>query len=135
MNFNNKVYLYEEAKSSLKKFKGDDVHARGNGNVGIKLDPAYLAENKDILLAAGYVKNNAFYDRRQREGQWSYEYPRNINSKISGRKLNRLGKDGRTLTCKACGSFRHMLHEPDSLENMQNQNIRDEDMVLETKCN
>ena len=69
MNFNNKVYLYEEAKSSLKKFKGDDVHARGNGNVGIKLDPAYLAENKDILLAAGYVKNNAFYDRRQREGQ------------------------------------------------------------------
>ena len=136
MNFNNKAYLYEEAKSSLKKFKGDDVHARGNETVSIKLEPAYLAENEDILLAAGYVKNNAFYDRKQREGQCRYESPRNINSKNSGRKMNPLGKDGRTLTCKACGSFRHMLPEcPDSWENMQKLNIRDEDMVLDTKYN
>ena len=62
MNFDNKAYLYEEAKSSLKKFKGDDIHARENENVNIKLEPAYLAENEDVLLAAGYVKNNAFYD-------------------------------------------------------------------------
>ena len=136
MNFDNKAYLYEEAKSSLKKFKGDAIHARDNENVNIKLEPAYLAENEDILLAAGYVKNNAFYDRRQREGQCRYESPRNINSKNSGRKMNPLGKDGRALTCKACGSFRHMLPEcPDSWENMQKLNIRDEDMVLETKYN
>ena len=136
MNFENKAYLYEEAKSSLKKFKGDAIHARDNENVNIKLEPAYLAENEDILLAAGYVKNNAFYDRRQREGQCRYESPRNINSKNSGRKMNPLGKDGRALTCKACGSFRHMLPEcPDSWENMQKLNIRDEDMVLETKYN
>ena len=51
-------------------------------------------------------------------------------------KMNPLGKDGRALTCKACGSFRHMLPEcPDSWENMQKLNIRDEDMVLETKYN
>ena len=136
MNFDNKAYLYEEAKSSLKKFKGDAIHARDNENVNIKLEPAYLAENEDILLAAGYVKNNAFYDRRQREGQCRYESPRNINSKNSGRKMNPLGKDGRALTCKACGSFRHMLPEcPDSWENMQKLNIRDEDMVFETKYN
>ena len=136
MNFEHKAYLYEEAKSSLKKFKGDAIHARDNENVNIKLEPAYLAENEDILLAAGYVKNNAFYDRRQREGQCRYESPRNINSKNSGRKMNPLGKDGRALTCKACGSFRHMLPEcPDSWENMQKLNIRDEDMVLETKYN
>ena len=136
MNFDNKAYLYEEAKASLKKFKGDAIHARDNENVNIKLEPAYLAENEDILLAAGYVKNNAFYDRRQREGQCRYESPRNINSKNSGRKMNPLGKDGRALTCKACGSFRHMLPEcPDSWENMQKLNIRDEDMVLETKYN
>ena len=136
MNFDNKAYLYEEAKSSLKKFKGDAIHARDNENVNIKLEPAYLVNNEDILLAAGYVKNNAFYDRRQREGQCRYESPRNINSKNSGRKMNPLGKDGRALTCKACGSFRHMLPEcPDSWENMQKLNIRDEDMVLETKYN
>ena len=108
MNFD-KAYLYEEAKSSLKTFKGDDIHASDNENVNIKLEPAYLAENEDILLAAGYVKNNAFYDRRQREGQYRYESPININSKNSGRKMNSLGKDGRILTCKACCSFRHML--------------------------
>ena len=136
MNFDNKAYLYEEAKSSLKKFKGDAIHARDNENVNIKLEPAYLVNNEDILLAAGYVKNNAFYDRRQREGQCRYESPRNINSKNSGRKMNPLGKDGRALTCKACGSFRHMLPEcPDSWKNMQKLNIRDEDMVLETKYN
>ena len=136
MNFEHKAYLYEEAKSSLKKFIGDAIHARDNENVSIKLEPAYLAENEDILLAAGYVKNNAFYDRRQREGQYRYESPRNINSKNSGRKMNPLGKDGRALTCKACGSFRHMLPEcPDSWENMQKLNIRDENMVLETKYN
>ena len=136
MNFEHKAYLYEEAKSSLKKFKGDAIHARDNENVNIKLEPAYLAENEHILLAAGYVKNNAFYERRQREGQCRYESPRNINSKNSGRKMNPLGKDGRALTCKACGSFRHMLPEcPDSWENMQKLNIRDETMVLETKYN
>ena len=136
MNFDNKAYLYEEAKSSLKKFKGDSIHARDNENVNIKLEPVYLAENEDILLAAGYVKNYTFYDRRQREGQCRYESPRNINSKNSGRKMNPLGKDGRALTCKACGSFRHMLPEcPDSWENMRKLNIRDEDMVLETKYN
>ena len=142
MNFDNKAYnLYEEAKSSLKKFKGDSIHARDNENVNIKLEPAYLAENEDILLAAGYVKNNTFNDRRQRGGQWGNEKgtsvsPRNFNFKKSGRKMNPLGKDGRTLTCKACGSFRHMLPEcPDSWENMQKLNIRDENMVFETKYN
>ena len=92
MNFDNKAYLYEEAKSSLKKFKGDSIHARDNEKVSIKLEPAYLAENEDILLAAGYVNNNTFYDRRQREGQWGYEKgtsvsPRNINFNNSGRKM------------------------------------------------
>ena len=136
MNFNKKAYLYEEAKSSLKKFKGDDVHARGNKNVSVKIEPAYSTENEHILLAAGYVKNNAFYDRRKREGQYRYESPRNINSNNSGRKMNPLGKDGRTLTCKACGSFSHLLPTcPDSWENMQKLNIRNEDMVLETKYN
>ena len=141
MNFDNKAYLYEEAKSSLNKFKGDSIHASDNENVSIKLEPAYFAENEDIILAARYVKNYTFYDRRQREGQWGYEKgtsvsPRIINFKKSGRKMNPLEKDGRALTYKACGSFRHMLPEcPDSWENMQKLNIRVENMVFETKYN
>ena len=143
MNFDNKRFLYEEAKSSLKKFKGDDVHPRGNENVSIKLEPAYLAEHEDVLLAAGYVKNNAPYDRRRKEGNYMYGYEkepstsqRNFNPKNTGRRMNPLGKDGRALTCKACGSFRHMLPEcPDSWENMGKINNDDEVLVLETKYN
>ena len=141
MNFDNKRYLYKEAKSSLKKFKGDDVHPRGNENVSIKLEPAYLAEHEDILFVAGYVKNNATYDRRCKEGNCGYEKgpstsQRHFNPQNPGRRLNPLGKDGRALTCKACGSFCHMLPEcPDSWENMGKINNDDEILVLKTKYN
>ena len=134
MNFENKVYLYEEAKSSLKKFKGDDL--KTNGNVSIKLEPAYLAENEDILLAAGYVRNKLFQgERRPKHHQDVYE--KRNNSPAPSRKMNPLGQDGKTLRCKACGSFRHMLPEcPDSWENMEKLNITEEDtFVLETKYN
>ena len=67
-NFDNKASLYEKAKASLRKFKGDDC--RVNETLSIKLEPAYLAENEDVLLAAGYVKNYEFNNhRRAREGR------------------------------------------------------------------
>ena len=45
--------IYDEAKMSLKTFKGDIK--RGNINIGssIKLEPTSLAENEEALLAAG----------------------------------------------------------------------------------
>ena len=54
MNYEQKCTLYEEAKSSLNKFKGDDGGQKEKS--AIKLKPAYLAENEEALLAAGYVK-------------------------------------------------------------------------------
>ena len=101
----------------LLKFKGDDL--KTNGNVSIKLEPAYLAENEDILLAAGYVRNKRFQgERRPKHHQDVYE--KRNNSPAPSRKMNPLGQDGKTLRCKACGSFRHMLPEcPDSWENME----------------
>ena len=51
MNFENKLTLYEEAKASLKKFQGDKMCTKENQ--AIKLEPAYLAENEEVLLAAG----------------------------------------------------------------------------------
>ena len=140
MNFDNKASLYEGAKASLKKFKGDDCSV--NEKLSTKLEPAYLAENEDVLLAAGYVKNHEFNNqRRAREGRVSYEKSntasqRNFNSQVSKRKMNPLGKDGRILTCKSCGSFRHMLPDcPDSWENMAKLSIADDEDVLYTKYN
>ena len=55
MNYEQKSTLYEEAKSSLKKFKGDDGGQKEKS--AIKLEPAYLAKkNEEALLATGYVK-------------------------------------------------------------------------------
>ena len=51
MNYEQKFTLYEEAKSSLEKFKGDS--GVQNDKSSIKLEPAYLAENEEALLAAG----------------------------------------------------------------------------------
>ena len=58
MTYANKKTLYDEAKLSLKKFKGDIT--RGNISTGssIKLEPTFLAENEDALLAAGSVKQS-----------------------------------------------------------------------------
>ena len=56
MNYANKSTLYEEAMNSLKKFKGDITAGNGSSSSGIKLEPAFLAENEEALLAAGYVK-------------------------------------------------------------------------------
>lgn len=55
MNYENKATLYEEAKKALKKFKGEVVEGVTGNTPIIKLEPAFLAENEEALLAAGYV--------------------------------------------------------------------------------
>ena len=52
-------------------------------------------------------------------------------------KMNPIGTDGRTLTCKCCGSFRHLVANcPDALGNKANVNVtEDEHAVLFTGYN
>ena len=59
IDFSKKSTLFEQAKRSLKKFKGEQ--AGGSGDVAamgqaIKLEPAFLAENEEALAAAGYYR-------------------------------------------------------------------------------
>ena len=71
MHYENKSTLYEEAKASLKKFKGDESVQKEKSS--IKLEPAYPAENEEALLAAGYVKsksNSNFDSRRGARRDW-----------------------------------------------------------------
>ena len=51
--------------------------------------------------------------------------------------MNPVGTDGRTLTCKCCGSFRHLIANcPDTLANQGNVNVtEDEHAVLFTGYN
>ena len=52
------------------------------------------------------------------------------------RKINLIGTDGRYLTCKSCGSYKHLLVDcPDSWENMTKvYTAEDEHVVLYTGC-
>ena len=59
MDFSQKETLYEQAKTSLRKFKGDQAYVgsvSNESNLAIKLEPTYLAENEDVFFAAGYQK-------------------------------------------------------------------------------
>ena len=115
----------------------------------IKLEPAYLAENEEALLAAGYVKsksNSNFDSRRGARRDWggfgrsssSRGSQKNFSPKSAkNKKINTVGTDGRTLTCKCCGSFRHLVANcPYTWENQPKVNFtEDEHAVLFTGYN
>ena len=106
MNYSNKETLYDEAKQSLKKFKGDIAEGSANSSTSIKLEPAFLAEHEEALLAAGYIKHN----RGGRSGKGAYSRGNQRGrAQQSSKKVNPTGTDGKTLTCKYCGSFRHLV--------------------------
>ena len=139
MDYSKKDSLYEQAKTSLKKFKGDDACDAGgalsNPQPAIKLEPAFLAENEEALAAAGYVRQSkpTFSDRgkskwaaaRGRGARQNFMSRSGPDSDTSpsqspklGRAVNPTGRDGQVLTCLCCGSFRHLLSGcPHSWEN------------------
>ena len=124
MDYSNKVTLYEEAKKSLKKFMADFAEGSsspGSGS-GIKLEPSFLADNEEALLAAGYVKQNRG-GKAGKSGRGGFGRGRQADHGQL-RKMNPLGPDGKTLTCRCCGSYRHFIAEcPHSWENASKGSI------------
>ena len=132
MNYGEKETLYEEAKKSLKKFKGDIVEGSVSLGSSIKFEPAFLAEHEEALLAAGYVKQFCG-GRGAKAGRGSYRgsgvggggggSQRFYNQQFS-KKMNPVGPDGKPLTCRSCGSYRHLVVNcPHSWENMAKTNV------------
>jgi hypothetical protein len=95
MNYEQKDSLYEQAKTSLMKFKGDNSFKQNPSSAPIKLEPAFLAENEEALLAAGYVKRKPFFGKKFN----------NFNQNKNKRPVNPNGANGKPLLCKCCGSF------------------------------
>ena len=56
MNYDEANTLYEQAKKTLKKYKGDPAATKNSTNTATKSDAAYLAKNEEVLLAAGYIR-------------------------------------------------------------------------------
>ncbi|CAC5412668.1 unnamed protein product [Mytilus coruscus] len=128
MNYENKLTLYEEAKRSLKKFKGEGGQVKDTGQ-SIKIEPTFVAENEEALWAAGYVKRDNSYSYK-RGGRYSKGGRRGQglqSSQRGAKNLNPTGPDGKPLTCRSCGSYRHLVAKcPDSSENLSKVNITEE---------
>ena len=152
MNFEEQDKLYDQAKTSLKKFMSEQT---SRIETAIKLDPAFLAEHEEALWAAGYVKSarnqqkykNDGSSRKERDAElWrsnekldSYDESSSLQRSWtrSDQRVNPTGHDGRPLLCRACGSYRHLVAEcPDSWENQSPENVlqteQGEDIVCRT---
>ena len=147
-----------EEKQSLKKFKGDQASGGALGNskatVSIKLEPTFLAENEEALVEQGYIHQSRvnYYStggRSVRGGNMNVERglkrggqrgshnivergsagrSRGVRYHRDDRPMNLKGTNGRYLTCKACGSFRHMVTDcSNSWENISKTNIVQKD--------
>ena len=108
MNCANKETLYEEAKISLKQFKGDFTEGKASSNLSIKLEPAFPAENEEALLAAGYSKQYRGKAGRSDKRSYNHGYQHNYGHQPT-RKMNPMGPDAKILTCRCCGSYRHLV--------------------------
>ena len=77
MNYTKKSTLYEEAKQSLKKFKGDIAEGSASLGSSVKLEPAFLAENEEALLAAGCVRQGqGIRNTKSMRGGFNYTEPK-----------------------------------------------------------
>ena len=143
MDYGEKNTLYEQAKKSLVKFKGEQgggatSNLSRSTAAAIKLEPAYVTADDEALWNAGYVKRGRGGSRGYRpwhrgslggSGRGNTEYKGTGNNQMKNgsydsRNVNPKGPDGSTLLCKACGSFRHLIAKcPDSWENRANVKI------------
>ena len=60
MDYNNRDWLYDQAKKSLRKFKGDQVKPISKNSETIKFDPTFLSQHEEALAAAGYIPHSKF---------------------------------------------------------------------------
>jgi transposase InsO family protein len=70
MDYTKKDTLYDQAKTSLKKFKGE--HSVAVGGTAVKLEPTFLAENEEALAAAGFYRYSGGGSSRGRYGRGGY---------------------------------------------------------------
>ena len=153
MNYSEKDQLFEQAKKSLLKFKGEQVGTReGSGaSAAIKLEPTYVADSEEAFWNARYSQKSGGrgyqgggarpWQRgqgRPRGGnQGNYRGHQNHYSQTSDRAsdknkegkraVNPTGFNGAPMLCKSCGSYRHLIKDcPDSYENQASANITEQ---------
>ena len=122
LDYAKKENLYDQAKQSLNKFKGEHAMCIKSGTTSstpaatpvIKTEPvfacdaeeSYYTRGRDAAMGKrgrgrGFRFNRAAGDYRNKQQQTKMD--------ASGRPINPTGRDGEPLLCHGCGSFRHFL--------------------------
>ena len=55
MDYTKNDTLYDQAKKCFKKFKGSVTLGNSNASMPVKLEPAFLKQNEEAFMAAGYI--------------------------------------------------------------------------------
>lgn len=113
--------LFKDVKANMKNILGKRLQDKSKEDQ-LKLEPAFLAQNEEVLAAHGYYRNRAGtyptkFKKNQEKGQGFKKPERSYQKDKNGRPTNPTGKDGKPMLCKACGSFRHFIANcPDRYE-------------------
>ena len=128
IDFKNKDKMYDEAKESLHKYKGDFVASgTSSESVSVKVEPAFTAESETLAASAYYRgRSNSWGGRGRGGGGYrggrggARGAPRQFNTPPPNRKMNPM-VDGKIATCHCCDSKRHFISDcPHRYENASN---------------
>lgn len=121
INIEKKETLFKDVKTNMKNILGKRLQEKKSTEDQLKLEPVFLAQNEEVLAAAGYYRKRSNTmptkgNYKQHNQKWQKKYEKTDGK--HARNVNPAGKDGKPLLCKACGSFRHFIKDcPDSHEN------------------
>ena len=86
MDYNNRDQLYDQAKKSLRKFKGDQVNPLSKNSETIKFNPTFLSQYEEALAAAGYIPHSKFNKSKMKQNTTI----NNFNRKQSQKKITEI---------------------------------------------
>ena len=108
MKYKINLHIIKWHKRSLKKFKGNIAEGSAILGSSVKLEPVFLDKQVEALLDAGYVRQDQRKGnvKSRRGGERSNMVVDNgVRHRNLKRKMNPAGPDGKTLTCRVCGSY------------------------------
>ena len=123
--------MYEEAKISLLKFKGDTTHQSSIFNFEVGVKPTTSEKCEEAFVVDGYDKqgkNEVIVNSSTNIGNHKQVQLYGSGDVLKRKRRNPLGSNGRPLLCRSCGSYRHLVAKcPDSWENVSKLRVHKSD--------
>ena len=111
VDYTNKDQLFENAKSALRKFIGEQASGGSNpSEPAVKLE-AFIAEHEEALIANGWSRNGGGRGRSPYSSPYGSPQSSPKMRRSNNVKGNPPGPDGKPLRCFKCQSTEHFKHE------------------------